>query len=783
MESDQQYYQTFTARLFSKLVDYPKYCVAVLVAMTALSAAGYLDPDWPGRVERWMTGQSLSDDKDSSTTDPLRPRRFRGGTNRGGPLGRSDTLLVIESDQLFTYDGAETLRDIVAALEAMPAVESVTWMDNAPPLNIFGLPEPVVPRGRASEQRFKMAEKKAVENPLIVGQLLSDDAKTTIVSIGFNWAFAKEDADCTTRIVQAAEEVLSKHPGVKMQFSVTGPVPIRLMIIADRASNEKLYQIIGYGIIIVTSIVLFRGLTVVFVVVLAPAIGLIWTLGFLRYFDLQDNPFSDVIVPMLVCLVGFTDAVHMMVFLRGQLSAGIAPVRACRNMLAAVGLACFLTSLTTAIGMGSLTLAENKVVAEFGWACVIGVTTVWISVMLVIPLACFTPWARKLVRGAENGHIERNLNLFGAGVRWVLKYPRFVSYFSFVLLAALGAIALQLRPEVKTSNLMHKGSPAQVAMAKLDKALSGLDTCFVDIDWEEAKTPPAPEDIAKVVSQVDEILSAEPLVGHPLSLCRLLRAMPGEDPPEEKMSMIELLPPPLKLAVYDPENKRARVSFRTQDLGTSTYKPVFERIEKQLNALNASHAGFYVRLSDTTGSPVWNWKNLYQIVLDLVTSLASASIVIFVVLGIAFKSVRIGFISVIPNILPLAAAAAFLVFVGKSLEMVSVCALTICLGIAVDDTIHFITRYQEEQRGAGARQEKIQRAFQGVGTGMIMTSVVLCAGFGSVLTSNVPEHVTFAQMGVVTLFTALLCDLFLLPAMLSHFDKDTNAVSAESESA
>ncbi len=777
MESDQQYYQTFTARLFSKIADYPWHCVALLLGMSVLALAGYVDPDWPGRFERWISGETLSEDKDSSTTDPLRPRRFRGGSNRGGAFGRSDTLLVIESDQFFTYEGAETMRDIVATLEAMPAVDSVTWMDTAPPLNIFGLPEPVVPRGRASEQRFKLAEKKAVENPLVVGQLLSADAKTAIVSIGFNWAFAKEDADCTTRIVQAAEEALSRHPGVKMQFSVTGPIPIRLMIIADRASNEKLYQIIGYGIIIVTSIVLFRGLTVVFVVVLAPAIGLVWTLGFLRYFDLQDNPFSDVIVPMLVCLVGFTDAVHMMVFLRGQLSAGVAPVRACRNMLAAVGLACFLTSLTTAIGMGSLVLAENKVVAEFGWACVIGVTTVWVSVMLIIPLACFTPWAKKLVRGAENGHIERNLNLFGAGVNWVLEHPRLVSYFSFGLLIALGAIALQLRPEVRTSNLMHKGSPAQVAMAKLDKALSGLDTCIIEIDWGISDTEPSPEQIAKIVSQVDEILAAEPLVGHPLSLCRLLNAMPGEDPPEEKMSMIELLPPPLKLAVYDPENKRARVSFRTQDLGTSVYKPVFERIEAKLNALNAANKQFEIGLSDTPGSPVWNWKNLHQIVLDLITSLLSASIVIFVVLGIAFKSVRIGFISVIPNILPLAASAAFLVFIGKSLEMVSVCALTICLGIAVDDTIHFITRYQEEQRGTGTRHEKLQRAFQGVGTGMIMTSVVLCAGFGSVLTSNVPEHVTFAQMGVVTLFTALICDLFLLPAMLSYFDKDRSSTT------
>lgn len=740
--------------------------------MSVLAGMGYADPNWPLRVQSWVTGKSISDlEGTESTNNPLRPRRFRGSGGGSGAYGRSDTLLVIESDQLFTYEGAETMRDIVDELESMPTIESVTWMDNAPPLNIFGLPEPVVPRGRASEQRFKVAQQKAIDNPLIIGQLLSDDAKTTVMAIGFNWVFVQEDEDCTTRIVDAAKRALAKHPDVKMQFSVTGQIPIRLVLVANRAANEFKFQMIGYGIILIMAIILFRGLTVVMVVALAPVSGVLWTLGFLRYFDLQDNPFSDVIVPILVSLVGFTDAVHMMVFLRGRLQQGEHPVLACRNMLAAVGLACFLTSLTTAIGMGSLILAENEIVREFGWACVIGVTAVWISVMIVIPLACYTPWAAWLVKGAEKGHIERNLNFFSGGVRAVMNYPRAVSYFSFALLAILVGISLQLRPDDKTSDVLPTDSEARTTLAKLDNALGGLDQCTVDVRWSEMDKPLSPEQVATLISSIDQVLKEEPLIGHPLSLCRLLRAMPGEDPPEEKMSMIELLPPPLKLAVYNPEDQEAHVRFRVKDLGTATYKPIFERIEGKLSELAKQYPKLEIEMN---GGAVWKWRNLYKIVIDLLKSLLSALVVIFVVLAIAFKSLRIGLISVIPNILPLAAAATTLVILGKPLEMVSVCALTICLGIAVDDTIHFITRYQEEQRGEGTRRERIERAFQGVGTGLIMTSVVLVAGFSSVLISSVPDHRTFAQMGVVTLITALICDLFLLPALLSVYDKDAS---------
>jgi uncharacterized protein len=549
---------------------------------------------------------------------------------------------------------------------------------------------------------------------------------------------------------------------------VTGQVPIRLMLVSNRSANEFKFQMIAYAIILLMAIILFRGMVVVFVVAAAPIMGVLWTLGLLRYFGLEDNPFSPVVVPILVSLVGFTDSVHMMVYVRKQLHKGDTPIEACRHALQAVGLACFLTSLTTAIGMGSLSFAHHEVVREFGWACIIGVFVTWLSVMIAIPLFCRTRFGYSLMKGIDKGYVERNLETFTGGVRAFLKYPRLVSACAIALLLVLAAVASTLRPDDKTSNLMPAGSPEQLTLAHLDESMGGLDICRVEINWEDAETPP--ETIAQLVTKVDKILDSEPLIGHPISVCRLLAAMPGDDLPEEKTSMIELLPPPLKLSVFDPANRLATILFRVKDLGTAQYKPVFERVEQQLNSLQADNPGFKM---DMAGGPIWKWRDLYRIVLDLVTSLGSASLIILVVLAVAFRSLRLGLISVVPNTLPLAAAATWLVVMGKPLEMVSVCAFTICLGIAVDDTIHFLTRYREEQQGPGSRNDKIERAFHGVGTGLIMTTIVLVAGFSSVLLSETPEHRTFAVMGAVTLTVALLADLFLLPALLSYFDVDS----------
>jgi predicted RND superfamily exporter protein len=174
---------------------------------------------------------------------------------------------------------------------------------------------------------------------------------------------------------------------------------------------------------------------------------------------------------------------------------------------------------------------------------------------------------------------------------------------------------------------------------------------------------------------------------------------------------------------------------------------------------------------DLQGDAIWRWRNLYKIVTDLTASLGSAAIVIFFVLALAYRSLRLGLIAIIPNMLPLLAAASFMTLTGQSLEIVSVCCFTICLGIAVDDTIHFMSRYLEEQKSGGTHREVIERSFQNVGTGMVMTTIVLVAGFSSVLFSDTKDHRVFGTLGAITLIIALLCDMLLLPAMLAYFDR------------
>lgn len=761
------------------MVDHRRTTLVCMALTTAAAVVGYVDPGLVRGVfvdaDREATDDTDASDEEvvaSPDVDPV-------------SLSQSDAVIVVQSPHFFTPDGARSMRAVVDALEDLPHVEFILWMDRVPILNIFGLPEPLFPRSEASPERFASSRDKALRHPLVGGQLVSHDGETMLLLVTFDHEMIRSDDDCTTLLRTTAEGVAKRFPGVELSFQVTGAMPAWITALKAHEANQVRYQVIGYGVILVMAVVLFRGIRAVFITALAPAVGVFWTLGLLRFFNLQDNPFNDVILPVLVSLVGFTDGVHMMVRIRRLRVEGLAESAASRQALQDVGWACMLTSLTTAIGLGSLYLAKNRWVQEFGWCSVIGVIVTFFAVVWIIPLLCSTWIGRRIHIGHEKSLIDRNLTKIGRLVDWVLKYPRAVTWSGIVTTAVLTAISLSLSPDEKRSNALPEHSEARAALMHMDQALGGLEFSSVQISWDRSIPSDSP-DVLDVVTAVDDLLRSEPLIGNPLSIRNLLDALPGEGASSERMSMVDLLPPPLKRAFFVPERRHAEATFRVQDLGIATFGPVFERLAAGLRSIESRHPGFTLRLD---GDAIWRWENLYQIVVDLAASLGSAAIVIFVVLGFCYRSVRIGLIAVIPNVFPLAVTGTWLVWSGYPLEIVSVCALTVCLGIAVDDTIHFLTRFTEIRETEPNLITAIRQAFSNVGVAMVMTTVVLVAGFATVAFSDSRDHHIFATMGTLTIASALLGDLVILPAMLACFapqspeaPRQANGVAAGSAS-
>lgn len=751
--------KSFPVRLAEFSIERKPAVWLLLFLLSSLAIVGHVNPRLITRL--WTTTTEELDEEESDSE--------RSGTTLPNvspiSLSNSDAVIVIESENFFTPQAAEAVRGIVDELEELDQVGRILWMDRVPILNIFGLPEPLLPRSTASSKLFEAASRKAMAHPLVGGQLLSNDGKTLLLLVGFNYYQVLSDEDATSELRETAIKAAEKYPSVDLKIRVTGRVPSAIAAISAHEANQLKYQVIGYGMILLMTTILFRGIRAVIIVSLAPIVGVFWTTGMIRFLGYDNNPLIDVILPILVSLVGLTDGVHLMVQIR-KLRAGGDPMRQAAKLgLQQVGLACFLTSLTTAIGFGSLMLADSEWVQQFGLCSTIGVLLCFISVVTVIPLACSSWLGNKVHVGHESSLIDRNLGKISNLIRFVLRFRRSLAVSGVVITFLLGGVALTLTPDQRQSDGLPQSAEATQALMHVDEAFGGLEFSNVDIGWNESVDSASPE-VLIVVRKVDELLRREELIGNPLSIRNLIDAQPGSGPPEERMTLIELLPPPLKRAFYVPETNDATVTFRVQDLGIAKYGPVFKRVEAGLEQLSAEHPNFTFELD---GGAVWRWRNLYQIVVDLAASLGTASIIILLVLTVVFRSIRLGLISIIPNLFPLAFTGAYLAWAGYNLEVVMVCNFTVCLGIAVDDTIHFLTRFREEREHAKTDDEAIQRAFTGVGTALIMTTIVLVAGFSIVTFSDSRDHRIFATMGALTISAALFCDLIFLPALLGVF--------------
>ena len=537
------------------------------------------------------------------------------------------------------------------------------------------------------------------------------------------------------------------------------------MMAHNHLQDSWRYQAIGYSIMLVTALVLFRGFSAVTIVAIAPALGVFWTMGMLHFLDFQDNPFNDIIVPVLISLVGLTDAVHLMVEIRNQRAAGLETRQATRLGVARVGMACVLTSLTTAVGFASLAWAHHAIVREFGWCCVLGVSLTLISVLTVVPLGCRSPLGWRLHVGLGKSVVDGQLRRIGPLVAWILRNDRLVAWTAIIATVALAAICTQLKPDERRYSGLSESGEAAKALRHLDHALGGLEFGFVHVYWNgEANDG----ELLEVLLEVDRVLASEPLIGQPLGLHQLLAVLPGEGPAEERMTLLELLPASLKRAFYVPEHRQASVQFRVQDIGIAKHGPVFERLEAEIVKITQRHQQFSL---DLDGDAVRRWQDVYQIVTDLATSLGTASIVIWLILTVVYRSIRIGLISIVPNVFPLVATGAMLLLAGQSLELVTVCVFTICVGIAVDDTIHFLTRYLEESAAGGEQRATIQKAFTGVGSALLMTTIVLVTGMMTAVFGDARDARLFGIMGAITLTTALFADIVFLPALLSRFAK------------
>jgi len=317
---------------------------------------------------------------------------------------------------------------------------------------------------------------------------------------------------------------------------------------------------------------------------------------------------------------------------------------------------------------------------------------------------------------------------------------------------------------------MPTGSKSYAMLQKCEAEFGGALPSYVVVQWPESMKLESRE-VLQAIADVHGIMQQQPELGPPFSILNVLASLPRRRGDlTSAIPYLSRVPQETRDMLFRPQLRKAVIRVQTPDQGTRAIRPVFDRVDQQIQALiRDKHAGFEITL---TGSSVTAVRNISLVIVDLCKSLALASVIIFGVMTIVFRSVRRGLISLLPNVFPLATVAAMLVITRDgALEISSVVTFSVCLGIAVDDTIHFISRFDRELKEGNDVCEAVQQSVAKVGAALLVTTLTLVGGFGAGIFSELPALRSFAMLSCVALTAALAADVLILPALLVCFTR------------
>jgi len=685
-----------------------------------------------------------------------------------------DCVFLVEAEDIYSPNNIASLRRLIDEVKRLPGVASVQsiadiesfarrtetgliakFLVHVPGSRYSILPDYNEFRELPTPEECRQAREAALKHPL-APQLLSDDAKATLVVA----RLAGDDQPIRkiTPIVTEMNALIARMEHTSaLKIRLTGLAPIRSEIFESVQSESTKFVWVGGLLAVAMATWMFRRIAAVAIVCGSALVGAIWTIGAMGLVGEKMNIITTVL-PTLVLVVGFTDAVHLMIDIRRERALGVAPRIASRDALRHLGLACLLCSFTTAVGFGSLAVAQIEIIQKFGIICGFGAVFALVAVLAITPLLSGTKLGLYVQSAAEVDLPERLAASLLPLVRWIVDHRRLTAWSGIIVTGVMSYSMFHLTPSNQSTEALPTTRPSFQAIQELDKRFGGSTSAMILVDWDAPLDVTSPE-VLQAIGEVQQFADAQPAVRNPASILNLIRSLP----PEVEFDHL----PDSAVELYARKDlRRGVIRLRLQETDSNANLQTFDALRAGLTALEAKHPKVRFHL---TGTSVLAARNLNQMISDLAASLGSAAAIIFVVMTFGFRSFRLGLISIVPNLFPMVVTATALVLTGRPLQMTSVIVFSICLGIAVDDTIHFINRFQRELRLDGNVDAAIIRSYRAVGSAMIMTSVVLIAGFGSLQISEMPTTRLFSGLSVLTIFAAVVGDLIILPAMLACF--------------
>jgi predicted RND superfamily exporter protein len=593
-------------------------------------------------------------------------------------------------------------------------------------------------------------------HPIAGSSLLSADGDVALISV--THAEGRAELADLERLIEAIDEVAARLlTGLDLTATVTGIAPIRAEIVEILQRDQLVLN--GAGILIgfILSLAFFRSWTASLMTALPAALAGFVLIGWTAVLGVPVTMVSNV-VPILVMVLGYADGMHLSAAWRRRRLRGASPGRAEAGALIDAAAPCMLTALTMAVAFLSMTISDVGMVRDFGLMGAAGtVIGTWIVLAGHAVCARFVGRFWRLRPGARiplealGGPVERI-------TKNVVRFAWPIAIISVPLTIGLGVLFLSVAPEYSVRETLPAGTPATEALSTIDRSLGGAYPVHVVVEMSDPAEVTADE-LGRVRS-VHEATLTVPGVQSVFSIWSMAlwldpdgAVRPDITPVSSQLTdfLDEMSPESVRRFLAHPG---ALVTVNIPERSTAETLDLIAAIEVAALAADPS--------SIVTGPTVIAAREGTRAIFQLNSSLGLAIVGGLLLIALAMRSPAIAAVAFLPNILPDMAAGALLHVVGNGMQLTSIVALTIAFGIAVDDTIHYLSAVNRMSGPIGAR---IVKASRRVGPVLAATTAIIGIGNLVTLTSGLTTVVLFGAIVVTSLVMALIADLVLLPAI------------------
>ena len=699
-----------------------------------------------------------------------------------------DVVVVVSmaGEQLFTAEGLQQLRGVCDALTKMTGLRDVKSLTHSvKPVKqgfSFGF-QPFIPPGHLPAEEVSKIREYATTHPLVKNIMAAEDAKHALIICQFNRDLSTPEQQREFRT--ALDELLRPFVASGFDFHTIALPLVALEVRTDLIENIS--QVATWLGVVMTMLLLaaFRslGLTLLccfqlaFVAALLP--GMMKSIGApLTFYSLMLFP--------LVAGIQLTLMTHLFMGCVRAGKEGLGPAAAINRTLRRVFKSCGFATLTTVVGMLSLTICEIRQVSDFGiiGATGIGLAFLWtfgpgISALLLFQ-GVSTPKANPQV-GAQSGSskVSAWINLIVRG-HWAI-----ISVATAGLLVA-GVGVTQIRTDIRVTEFLDRTSPTRIALQEFDQVYGGMNVVQFQIDTG-LKNGINSLPFLSYLEKVQQFADAQPKVSATYSYAQLMTVMnqiweeENEGSlrlPDNQMTLgmfamaLQMRKFPFLDALAANEFRVANVFVRTRDMRSTEYLALLNNIV----AFAEKNKPDGVTISATEG--IHTLLESDRRIMDAqLKSLGITVGIVALTLMLLWRSIWLTTTVLLTNLIPVGLAVSLAGYADLPLNSVTVMVAAIVLSIAVDDSVHFITWWRDRYRETKDPTMALRSTLEIKGPPILFTSLMLTGVFAAFLLFSFPPVRHFGLLSAIAFVGALLSTLVLLPALLNASAKSEPARS------